>query len=114
MNTRPRIKINLNRFDKRLEMAGLILLALMWGLAIINYLRSPETVPIHFDSSGNPNGYGSKLTLLFLPLIPTILYLGLTQLNKYPHVFNYMTQITAENAERQYTIATRMIRILKV
>ncbi|MEO6539573.1 MAG: DUF1648 domain-containing protein [Ferruginibacter sp.] len=90
------------------------MLIIMWGFTIVNYLKSPEIVPIHYDSSGNINGYGSKLTILFLPLIPTIIFWGLTQLNKYPHVFNYMTEITADNAERQYTGATRMIRILKV
>lgn len=114
MNTRPKIKIKLTRFDKVLEIGGLILLVIMWGFTIVNYFKSPETVPIHYDSSGNINGYGSKSTLLFLALIPTILFWGLTQLNKYPHVFNYITKITVDNAESQYTSATRMIRILKV
>jgi len=114
MFNRPKIKIKLTRFDKVLEICGLILLVIMWGFTIVNYLKSPETVPIHYDSLGNINGYGSKSTLLFLPLIPTIIFWGLTQLNKYPHVFNYMTKITVDNAESQYIGATRMIRILKV
>lgn len=113
MEARPKIKINLTQFDKALEIGGIILIIIMWTLTAFNYYRSPDTVPIHFNLSGQPDGYGSKATLLFLPLIPTAIYFGLTQLNKYPHIFNYMTKITEGNAKRQYTIATRMIRILK-
>ena len=113
MEARPKIKIALTLFDKRLEITGISLLVIMWILVVINYFKSPETVAIHFNLSGKPDGYGSKLTNLLLPLIATIIYLGLTQLNKYPHVFNYMTKITEENAARQYTVATKMIRILK-
>jgi len=37
----------------------------------------------------------------------------MTVLNKFPHVFNYPTEVTSENALKQYTNATRMIRYLK-
>ncbi|MBK9486965.1 MAG: DUF1648 domain-containing protein [Chitinophagaceae bacterium] len=114
MEARPKIKINLTQFDKVLEIGGIILLVIMWTLAAFNYYQSSDTVPIHFNLSGQPDGYGSKMTHLLLPIIPTLIYFGLMQLNKYPHIFNYMTKITEENAKRQYTIATRMIRILKI
>lgn len=113
MEARPIIKIDLNRFDKVLEIGGIILLVIMWTLSAFNYYQSPDIVPIHFNLSGQPDAYGGKATLLFLPIIPTAIYLGLTQLNKYPHIYNYLTKITGENAKRQYIIATRMIRILK-
>ena len=113
MEARPKMKINLTHLDKVLEISGIILLIIMWTLAAFNYYQSLETVPIHFNLSGQPDSYGSKVTLLLLPIIPTVIYFGMTQLNKYPHIFNYMTKITEENAKQQYTIATRMIRILK-
>ena len=114
MEARPKIKIALTQSDKIFEIGGIVLLAIMWALALINYFQSPETVAIHFDFSGHPDGYGNKLTNFLLTLIATIIYLGLTQLNKYPHFFNYMTKLTEENAARQYTGATKMIRILKI
>jgi uncharacterized membrane protein len=113
MGARPKIKIDLTQFDKVLEIGGIILLVIIWTLTAFSYYQSPDTVPIHFNLSGQPDGYGSKMTLLFLPIIPTAIYFGLTQLNKYPHIYNYMAKITEENAKRQYTIATRLIRILK-
>jgi hypothetical protein len=42
-----------------------------------------------------------------------VLFVGMTLLNKFPHVFNYPKKITNQNAERQYTIATRLVRYLK-
>ena len=49
-----------------------------------------------------------------MPILSTILFVGMTILNKYPHIFNYPSKITIENAERQYTIATKLIRYLKL
>ena len=41
------------------------------------------------------------------------MFIGLTVINKYPHLFNYPSEITKENALHQYTKASRMIRFLK-
>ena len=38
----------------------------------------------------------------------------MTLLNKNPHIFNYPTAITNENALSQYSNAVRMIRVLKL
>ena len=114
MENRPKIKIASNQLDKFLELACVILLIFTWGVTIYNYVISPITVPIHFDFSGKPDRYGDKLALLFVPIIPTVVYMALTKLNNYPHIFNYTTSITTDNAAKQYSIAIRMIRILKV
>jgi uncharacterized membrane protein len=86
----------------------------MWALTLYTIFKLPTTIPIHFNSSGQADNYGNKLTLLILPILATVIYFGLTQLNKYPHIFNYMTKITEDNAQKQYTIATRMLRFLKL
>jgi hypothetical protein len=49
-----------------------------------------------------------------LPILASLLYFGLTKLNQYPQSFNYIGTITVENAEKQYTIASRMLRFLKI
>ena len=114
MEKRPRIELTLSLLDKRIEFACRVFLVIMWGLTIFAILKLPEIIPIHFNFSGQPDSYGNKKTLLFLPALGTIIYWGLTQLNKYPHVFNYMVKITEENAHRQYSNATRGLRFLKL
>lgn len=114
METRPKIKLTLSPLDKTLELTATIFFVIMWGLTIYSYFKLPTTIPIDYNASGQVDGYGNKMTLLLLPVLGTLIYFGLTQLNKYPHIFNYMTQITEDNAQRQYTIATRMLRFLKL
>jgi len=43
-----------------------------------------------------------------------VLYVGLTILNLFPHIFNFPVRITPRNAEKQYRNATQTIRWLKV
>jgi uncharacterized membrane protein len=114
MEDRPRIKLIISELDKSLESIALAVLLIMWGLTLYSFIKSPTTVPTHFNASGHVDDYGNRTTILILPILATVLYFGLTWINKYPHVFNYMTTITKDNAERQYTIATRMIRFLKL
>ncbi len=111
---RPKIKLNLSPLDKSLEMTSKIFLVIIWGLIIYTFLKLPATIPTHFNALGQADGYGNKTTLVILPILATIIYFGLIQLNKYPHIFNYITKITDDNAQKQYTIATRLLRFLKL
>lgn len=100
--------------DKIIEIAGWILIVTVWVLIIKNYSSLPATIPTHYNAAGQADGFGGKATILTLPIIATILFVGLTILNKFPHVFNYPIDITQDNAFRQYTNATRLTRYLKL
>jgi len=112
MEERPKIKLELTTADKTFEIIGWLLVISVWGLTITNYANLPETIPTHYNAAGQADRFGGKATILTLPLIATVLFVGLTILNKFPHIFNYPTNITQDNALRQY--ATRMIRYLKL
>jgi uncharacterized membrane protein len=114
MDSRPKIRISLTPLDKFLETISVVLLVLIWVLVLYSYPKLPGIIPIHYDAAGEVNGYGNKTTILIFPFIALAVYILLTRLNKYPHVFNYMSKITEENAQKQYTMATRMIRYLKL
>jgi len=114
MVERPKLKLELTTLDKTLEILGWTSILAIWVLAIINYTDLPGTIPIHYNGAGQADGFGGKATILTLPLIATVLFIGLTILNKFPHVLNYPTNITQDNALRQYTNATRLFRYLKL
>ena len=114
MKNRPRIKLNLTFTDKLIEVSGWILLLGIWAFTLLSYSNLPETIAIHYNAVGEVNRFGEKSHLLILPIIGTILFVGMTILNKYPHIFNYPTIITEDNALDQYVNATQMIRILKL
>ena len=114
MEARPKIKLELTTSDKTIEIIGWLLIISVWGLTITNYANLPDTIPTHYNGAGQADGFGGKATILTLPLTATVLFVGLTFLNKFPHIFNYPTNITQDNASRQYTNATRLIRYLKL
>ena len=114
MEARPKISLSPSAVDKKTDLAATVLLIFIWACTVYIFLKLPAIIPIHFNASGKADSYGSKLTLLILPLLATVIYFGLTQLNKYPHIFNYMTKITEANAVFQYSMATRMLRFLKL
>ncbi|MBT3547977.1 MAG: DUF1648 domain-containing protein [Flavobacterium sp.] len=114
MNKRPRIELHLTQTDMILEILGWIAIVGIWTLTLINYFELPEIIPTHYNGAGKADGFGNKANILTLPIVSTILFVGMTILNKYPHVFNYQSEITDENALHQYTNATRLIRFLKL
>lgn len=109
----PRVKIELSSIDKTIEIAGWLILVVIWGLVLYHYSALPAEIPTHFYAAGVADKYGSKATILLLPVIGTIMFVGLTVLNNFPHVFNYPTRITPQNAAKQYSMATKFIRLLK-
>ena len=74
----------------------------------------PETIPTHFGFSGEPDAWGSKTTLLILPLTSLVLYVILTVVGLFPHSYNYLWAITEKNALEQYVLAKALIGSLKV
>jgi uncharacterized membrane protein len=113
MEERTKITLKLSTIDLSFEILGWCLLVAVWILILTNYSSLPNTIPTHYNGTGQVDGFGGKSNILALPIISTILYIGLTILNRYPHIFNYPVKITQENAFRQYTTVTRLIRTLK-
>ena len=114
MEERPKIKLELTQTDKEIEFIGWILLIGIWILAITSFSDLPDSIPTHYNGTGEADAFGEKTNIFVLPIIGTILFIGMTLLNKNPHIFNYPKSITNENALNQYSNATRMIRVLKL
>jgi len=111
---RPKIIVPLTKSDYCFEIATAIALIICWLLPVLLFPNLPDTIPTHYGLNGRPDDWGSKVSIFLLPAITTILYLGLTVLNRFPHVFNYTVKITSDNAKQQYYRSTRIIRILKL
>ena len=114
MENRPKIKLSLTTTDKIVELLGIISIIGIWILVVTSYGKLPDTIPVHYDLNGGVDRISGKENIFALPIVATILFLGLTILNRFPHHFNYINKITEENAYRQYSIATKMIRFLKL
>lgn len=114
MKERPKIEIQLTSMDKIMEVFGYLVLVTFWIMNISSFNQLPAEIPIHFNGLGEVDQTGSKISIFALPVIGTLVFTVLTLINKYPENFNYRVEIDAENAEKQYTNSTKMIRLLKV
>jgi uncharacterized membrane protein len=114
MKTGPRIKIELTRTDKILEVLSWLLLALLWIIPILSYSGLPDSLPVHYSVSGEVNEWGHKMSIFVLPIVGALLVVLMTIINRYPHIFSFPLKLTHENAHRQYKIATELVRGLKL
>lgn len=114
MDKRPVLKLEPQTTDIVIEAVGWFALIVLWVVTLFYYSNLPDTIPMHFNLAGKVDSYGDKYEIFSLPVVGTILFVGITILNKFPHIFNYLVEITKENALSQYQSATRMLRILKL
>lgn len=118
MEPRPRIEVPLTPADRAADWLAWAALALLWGLTVWSLVRLPDTIPIHFNGAGQPDGYGGKDTLTVLALLVTGLFAALTAVTnavrKHPHLLNFPFAITPANAFRHYCGAIRLARGFRI
>lgn len=107
---RPKLKITWDLMDWVLECMGLACLVLLISTPAYYYADLPDSIPTHFNAAGEADGFSNKSSIWSLPILGWVTYSGMFILNRFPHIFNYPTPITAENAAHQYRIATKLIR----
>ena len=115
-NNNPKIEVPPSQQD-------LLLLKIGWGLVAFNFLLIlafyfylPNTIPVHFDLKGEPDGFGDKSGIWLLPIINLALFYGLTLLIKKikPWHFNYPVDVTIGNAPVIYRLNLKMLTQLNL
>ncbi|MFB2919708.1 MULTISPECIES: DUF1648 domain-containing protein [Aerosakkonema] len=114
MTSRPVLNIPRSPLDGALEIVAFAGIAFNIIYLIVNWAAIPDIIPIHFDVFGKVDGMGSKLTILLFPSLSLLFYVSLTIVNLFPHTFNYPVPITEQNAYRQYQMALRLMKWLKM
>ena len=113
-NNRPVIKIPLSFLEKTLEWISSGVILYVFYMTLNSWADLPNRIPTHYGFSGQADAWGSKGTLLALPVVMVVFYVLLGVLSRFPHVFNYPVPITVENAGTQYQNARTMLSWLKV
>ena len=91
-----------------------ILLAISFFYFILVFGDLPAEIPLLFNGKDEVDGWGSKWSLIGLPLIGIALWAGFVYLQRNPHLLNYPVEITDQNKERQYQLGTQFLGIVKL
>lgn len=103
-----------SKMDSLLRVSAFLLVLVLWISSIYFYFQLPDIISVHFNIHGEMDRTGSKIHFLIIPVIETVLYLLFAILVKYPENFNFPVKISADNAQRQYQLAVRLVRWLNV
>ncbi|MBL7783569.1 MAG: DUF1648 domain-containing protein [Saprospiraceae bacterium] len=114
MNNRPVLKLPYTLREAMVQLAAVGVLIIAWTLSILYHNTLPDTIPIHFNFAGEPDGYGEKGYIFAMPIIATIIFVVLGLLAKVPHQFNYLTPVTEANAEQQYRWGRMLLFVLSL
>ncbi|GKV69282.1 hypothetical protein NCCP2716_17800 [Sporosarcina sp. NCCP-2716] len=99
--------------DRVCDWIGLLLFALSIGYTVFYWNALPDEVPIHFNGSGEVDGYGSKWVLLLMPMIGVGMLALLGFLERHPEWHNYPHRLNEENARQFYTHSRTMLNRVK-
>lgn len=105
--------MSMRRILEIISLAGMLLMVWMTGETLYGPGRLPARIPIHFDVAGNPNAWGSRWTLLGIPVTALLIYVLMTVVARYPAAFNFPVRVTPATRPRLEALALQMISWLK-
>jgi len=111
---RPKVALQRIPLENLLDFAVVASLVYVWGLLFLEWNVLPDKIPTHFGVLGNPDGWGSKSTLIMLPCISTALSVLLSVVSHFPNLANYPWPITEANVVAQYRNIRSMLAWLKL
>ena len=84
-----------------------------WSILLYYWSDLPASIPRHFDASGEADAWGGKGSLVALPAIGLAIYVAMTALSRFPHIYNFPVKLTEENVQRQYRCARVLLAVVK-
>lgn len=113
-NKQPVLSIPLTPAEMVLETVAVIGILFTIFISVNAWPTLPDLIPCHFGFSGIADAWGKKWIIWLFPGVNVIFYMVLTDLSRYPHLFNYPFLITEKNAKQQYQLARSLVCWLKV
>ena len=102
------------KFGKTMQILSVLCLTASTLFLAAGWNQIPEKVPGHYNFAGEADSMTGKGTLILIPVMNWLMYLGISALEHFPQVWNTGVEITAQNRERVYRILYHMIACLKL
>ena len=107
----------LAHFTKRhyiLELVTFLALVIFEVYIAARWSSIGDTVPTHFGFDGQPDAWGDKSSLLFMPILTIVLYLLLSITELFPKIWNFPVELTEANRDKMIAISLDMVIVLKL
>jgi hypothetical protein len=109
---KPILKIPKSKIEIIFDILGILFFLGSTIYIAKHWMGLPDTIPTHFGADGKPDDWGSKYTIWILTAIGLLTWIGMSVLERYPHIYNYMN-LTPENIENQYKNGRLLVNSLK-
>ncbi|MBS5953885.1 MAG: DUF1648 domain-containing protein [Paraclostridium bifermentans] len=86
----------------------------MIAYLIINWNNIGENVPIHYNSAGQSDSWGSKSSLIVLPIVTIIVNISISGVLLCPQALNVPVKITEENYVKVYDLTRDLMNFTKI
>ena len=94
-------------------LTGLVFIA-MWVHVILVWGDLPDRIPTHYNFAGEVDGWGSKASILLLPVIGTVMLPLLIAVEFFPQTWNTGVQVTPLNQVFVYRTTKSMLVTLEL
>jgi len=102
------------RKNEAIELLTIIIFLIGPGKVLAEWSTLPESVPLHFNLWGVPDGYGSKVILAMLAFIGLVLYFVLTIPQRNPANSNIPFKVTESNRAEHLLLVQSLMTALKI
>ncbi|MBR0085636.1 MAG: DUF1648 domain-containing protein [Lachnospiraceae bacterium] len=103
-----------NKFNIAVRFICSVLIVVTFVYVFAAWHDLPDRIPIHFDAAGEPNGYGSKYTMIIFPLIMLGMFIMMEVVARHPKSWNTGVKVTERNQEKVYKIIRNMLSYVEL
>lgn len=111
---KPIVSIKRQTADKIIDALSYAALITLFAITLAFYSDLPEEIPYHYGFSGTPDAFCGKNSIWILSGVGALIIIGISLLSRIPSMFNYPVIITRQNAAKQYSLAIRVMGLLKL
>ena len=101
-------------FDIICNILCLVLLIGSGVWIILQWGDMPAQIPTHFDFAGNPNAYGSKMTIWGLYAVGWVIWLIIFICSFFPRTWSIGVKVAPQNLGRAYAITFHFMHIINL
>lgn len=102
------------KFGRTMHILSVLCLTASTLFLAAGWNQIPEKVPVHYNFAGEADSMTGKGTLILIPVMNWLMYLGISALEHFPQVWNTGVEVTAQNRERVYRVLYHMIVSMKL